>query len=170
MDERGELHEGLDTFLGHLFGLVATDELNLVADVEMSFTQVRALHLLAAADEPQPLHRIAERLGLSLTATGRNIDRLVRLGSVDRRENPVDRRSRLVSITPHGLDVIEQHRAPRRRALHAFVAGLPDDSVRAFLDALRPLMADDHFGPGQPAVPSQLSPTDHEENHVPHGG
>lgn len=171
MNERCELYTGLDTLFRHLFSLAESDQLSFVADVELSFTQIRTLHLLATADEPLPIHEVARQLGLSLTSAGRNIDHLVRLGSVIRRENPSDRRIKLVSITPQGLRVIDQHFEPRRRALRAFVERLPEENVRAFLDALRPLMAIDYFTADLSTAQPQLPPADPEETtYVPYGG
>jgi DNA-binding MarR family transcriptional regulator len=168
VSERAELYEGLEAFLQHLFCLAESDELSFLADVELSFTQVRALFVLAAADEPQPIHQVAHRLGLSLAAVGRSLDGLVRLGSVERRESPADRRVKLVSITPEGLRVVDQHLEPRRRALHTFVEHLSAEHVRAFLTALRPLMAGDHLTAGPSAAHSQLPQTDQKEIHVHH--
>ncbi len=168
MSERAELYEGLESFLQHLFSLAESDELSFLADVELSFTQVRALFVLAAADEPQPIHQVANRLGLSLTAVGRNLDGLVRLGSVERRESTADRRVKLVSITPEGLKVVDQHLEPRRRALHTFVERLPAENVRAFLTALRPLMAGDYATAGPSAAHSQFPKADQKEVHVHH--
>ncbi|MFF3371337.1 MarR family winged helix-turn-helix transcriptional regulator [Streptomyces sp. NPDC002680] len=124
--------------------------------------------LLAAAEEPQPIHQIAHRSGLSLTAARRDIDRLVRLGSVERRESPADRRVKLVSITPTGLKVIDQHLEPRRRALRIFVEHRPERNVQTFLSALRPWAADDCFTAGPSVARSQPPPTEQKEVHVHH--
>ncbi|WP_416979729.1 MarR family winged helix-turn-helix transcriptional regulator [Streptomyces sp. T028] len=171
MSERTELYDGLETFLQYLFTLAESEELSVPSDMEVSFTQVRALVLLTAADEPRPIHQVAQQLGLSLTSASRNIDRLVRLGSVERRECSADRRVKLVSVTPHGRRVVDQHLEPRRRAVRTFVERLPDGNVRAFLTALRPLLADGSFAVGPTATQLPLPPTDQtdqKETHVHH--
>lgn len=140
MDARGELFESLEAFLKQLVALTEAEGLTFLADVELTFTQVRTTMLLACS-EPQPISSVADRLGLSVHAAGRNIDRLVEVGIVERRECPEDRRVKLVSLSPHGLELIDQHTDVRRRALRTFVDRLPDDQVDAFVAVLRSVLA-----------------------------
>lgn len=149
MNDRDQLFEGLDLFLRRLIGLVESEGLSVLADAELPITQVRTVMLLACAHDPLPIGAVADRLGLSVHAAGRNIDRLVDLGYVERRESPEDRRVKLVSLSAVGLDTVDQHLTARRRAMHTFIDRLTDDQVRAFTDVLTPLLAGDYLLPRQ---------------------
>ncbi len=140
MDVRGELFDSLEDFVRQLVGLVELEGLSFLVDVELSFTQVRMAMLLACS-EPRPIRSIADQLELSVHAAGRNIDRLVEVGIVERREDPDDRRVRLVSLSAQGLDLVDRHLEARRRALRTFIDRLPDEQVEALADALRPVLA-----------------------------
>ncbi|MTV25231.1 MarR family transcriptional regulator [Nitriliruptoraceae bacterium ZYF776] len=63
-------------------------------------TDVQAMALLAAAGEPLTAGELSRRLELSTGATTRLIDRLERVGHLQRSPDPADRRRRLVSVTP----------------------------------------------------------------------
>lgn len=159
MDDRQELFDALDAFLHQLIGLAESEGLTVMADAEMSFTQVRTLMLLACS-EPLPISAVAETLALSVHAAGRNIDRLVAIDLVERQENPDDRRVKLVSLTPRGRGLIEEHRATQQRALRTFIGRLPGDQVSAFAAVLRPIVTDGYFHASSPATHS----LDHEDH------
>ena len=127
-------------------GLAESEGMSFLVDVELSFTQVRTTMLLACS-EPMPIGSVADQLGLSIHAASRNIDRLVEVGLVERRENPQDRRVKLVSLTARGREMIDQHLHARQRALRTFIDRLPDDKVNAFADVLRGVLAGDYLLP-----------------------
>lgn len=153
MDDRRELFEGLEVFFQRLMGMAESEGLAFLADAEMSFTQVRTLMLLSCS-EPLPIGSVAEQLTLSVHAAGRNIDRLVDVGMVERRENSEDRRVKLVSLTPQGRGLMEEHLTSRRRALQTFIDRLSADQVGAFVGVLRPILAGDYFRPSTPSTDS----------------
>jgi DNA-binding MarR family transcriptional regulator len=142
---RDELFDGLERFLQYLFSLGETEGLNYLADRDLSLPQVRLLLLLSGTDEPLPLHRVGEELGLSDAAACRNVDRLVKSGSVARRESAEDRRVRLVSITDDGRALIDQHLEVRRAAVRTLVDRLPDDEVSAFAALMDRLYSGGHL-------------------------
>jgi DNA-binding MarR family transcriptional regulator len=125
-------------------GLVDTESLNFLVDVEMSITQIRMLMLLSWS-EPMPIRSVADQLDLSVHAAGRNIDRLVEHGLVERRESSDDRRVKLVSLSPRGLQLVDGHLAARKRSLRKFVDGLPTEQAAALVAALRPILADGYL-------------------------
>jgi DNA-binding MarR family transcriptional regulator len=49
---------------------------------------------------------VGRRLGVSKQAAGKTIDRLAELGYVDRAAEPADRRSKLVVLTPRGIEAL----------------------------------------------------------------
>ncbi len=93
-----------------------------LGELRLGFTQLAALYVLA--DGSTTVGELAEVLGRSPSATSRLIDGLVRRRLVERREEPEDRRQRLLGLTHRG------------RALLRAV-----DRARAdqFLTAVRPL-------------------------------
>jgi len=149
VDSRGELFDSLESFLRQLIGMVESEGLTFLADIELSFTQVRTTMLLACSG-PLPIGAVADHLDLSVHAAGRNIDRLVELGILERRENPDDRRVKLVSLSLPGLEMVDQHLAARRRALRAFIEQLPSEQVDALASALRPILAADYLHSRRP--------------------
>lgn len=152
VDPRTALAADFELLLQRLFALSESDGLSVLADVDLTWTQVRVTMLLACADE-NPIHWVAEKLGVSVHVAGRTIDQLVELGIVDRHENPADRRVKLVSLTPRGLELIDRHVTEKRKALRTFVDRLPDDSVAALAAAIGPIVASDYLEP-QPATAS----------------
>ncbi len=139
--------------LQRLCGLSGSEGLHALADADLTWSQVRVTMLLACS-EPLPIGSVSERLGTSIHSAGRTIDQLVCLGIVDRRESPADRRVKLVSLTPRGVEIIDQQLALRRRALQTFLSRLPDDQVTALADALRPILAGDYLHPDAHRVPA----------------
>jgi DNA-binding MarR family transcriptional regulator len=101
------------------------DHLRAVDELDLTLSQVRAIHTLACSD-PEPLSggRIAERLGISPAATSRALDGLVNKGILVRTESAEDRRVRLFAITPDGRAAAERLAALKRAQLERFVAGL----------------------------------------------
>src|SRR5690606_37449378 len=73
-----------------------------LAELDLTLAQARVLFSVVRRSEPQPIHTIAGELGLSMTAAGRNVDRLVRLGLLTREESPTDRRVKLVGPADEG--------------------------------------------------------------------
>ena len=71
-------------------------------DVDLTFTQLRALFVLAAADRPVRVSDLARGLKMSLASASALSDRLVRLGYVGRRTDPADRRAVLLEVAAKG--------------------------------------------------------------------
>ncbi len=67
-------------------------------ELELSISQAKTLFVLAQSTDPLPIHAVAEHIRLSVAATGRNIDSLVKMGLVERREDATDRRVKLVRV------------------------------------------------------------------------
>jgi DNA-binding MarR family transcriptional regulator len=79
------------------------------------------------------------------------IDRLVERGLIERSAHPTDRRSMLISLTPHGHELIAEIQAARRGHFEA----LCDPLTREELDQLVTLF-DKMMDPSRaPARPSQ---------------
>ncbi|NEW45728.1 MarR family transcriptional regulator [Nocardia cyriacigeorgica] len=120
--------DALERFLTGLFSASRSDSADKLVELDLSLSQARTLFVLGHDDRQQlPIHAIAERLSLSVTAAGRNVDRLVRLGLATRDESPEDRRVKLVGLSEHGREVIHDQMMCHREALDQLVERLPDD-------------------------------------------
>lgn len=138
--EPTDLYDVLVDFVTRLMNISESDGLDALIQSELSFSQARTLFLLTKTAEPMPIHAIAEGLGLSVAAAGRNVDQLVHLEMVERRESATDRRVKLVSLTPRGAKLAAQHIEAKRDSLKAFTQALPpeqcDQLHRALSDVL----------------------------------
>jgi len=113
--------------------------LQTVADLDLSFTQVKSLLVLRESDG-LAVKDLGARLNLSLPAASRAVDQLVQRGLVGRTESATDRRSRLVALLPAGRELLDDFTRARTSALERWAASLPADQQAALLDALLPIV------------------------------
>ena len=59
----------------------------LIAELGLSLTQVKTLHLLNEQDDPLSVGEVSEQLGVSVPAASRTVDGLLRKGWLERRED-----------------------------------------------------------------------------------
>ena len=142
-----ELHDVLEEFLVRLFSAGESEGLDAVIDMDLTFSQARTLLMLAHASEPVPIHEVADRLRLSVAAAGRNVDQMVKLDLVERRENPADRRVKLVSLSEAGDKIAHQHFDAKRDELKRFAQRLTPEHCQRLTDALVPILAGDFLQP-----------------------
>lgn len=140
-DPRPDASELLALFIQRIAAMLHFDTMETVVAFDLSLTQARILFALHHHDTPVPISQIATRLGSSVAATGRNIEHLVRLDLVSRADDPHDRRVKLISLAPAGLDLIGRKVEQNRRALHAFVERLPEADADRLAAALEPILA-----------------------------
>ena len=97
--------------------------------------QLRALVFIATRG-PQNPGDLAVELGVHASNATRTSEKLVRLGLLERREDPVDRRYVQLTLTPEGLQLVERVIEHRRNAVAEVLAAMPPDdreaAVRAF--------------------------------------
>ena len=110
----------------------------VLGEVGLSFTQMKALFVLAESEE-MTVKDISARLSMSLPAMSRSVDGLVQRGFVARRECESDRRSKQIALLPAGRDVIGRLTAARENALVAFASELTDAERTALYTALLPI-------------------------------
>ena len=118
--------------------LAESDGMDALIEMDLSFSHVRTLFCLAHIGTEIPIHQIADRLNLSVAAAGRNVDQLVKLNLVERRESPDDRRVKLISLTDAGQKVAGQHFESKRASIRTFAEELP----AAQRDALHTALTD----------------------------
>lgn len=148
-----DLYEALTAFVMRLMSAAESQGLDAMAEVDLSFSQSRMLFLLAKTGQPMPIHAIAQGIGLSDAAAGRNVEQLLKLDLVERRESPTDRRVKLVTITPVGEKVTMSHIDAKRESIKAFTAALPPEQRDHLFGALSDILAGD-----------VLRSRDHQEN------
>jgi DNA-binding MarR family transcriptional regulator len=136
-----QLGEELLGVVGYVMKSGQADALRAAAGLELSLSQLRALHVLEAADRELALHELAVAVGLSVPTTGRAVDGLVREGLVTRREDAVDRRVKRLAPTERGHEVVLRLIAARREAVGRIAETLSDDERVALSAALAPVLA-----------------------------
>jgi DNA-binding MarR family transcriptional regulator len=94
----------------------------------------RGYQVLSAAvrDEPGSQAALAARLGIDRTVMTYLLDDLVKAGLVERRQDPGDRRTRLVAATEHGRTVLDDLDKRFARAEQHILGGLSPADQAAF--------------------------------------
>ncbi len=107
-------------------------------EIAVTMPQAKLLYLLGAAGEMH-MSELVARLGVSLSTVSGLVDRVVDHGLATRREDPVDRRQVVVSLTEQGTAFIDRFRdlnAVQMRQLLGFVA---DDELVSVHNAVNAL-------------------------------
>jgi DNA-binding MarR family transcriptional regulator len=108
----------------------------LLAEAELSMTQLKMLHVLMEREREASVKEIAEELSMSLPNASRTIDGLLQRGLVERREDEHDRRVKRVGPTPAARELIDRVDTARLQGLAAWAAELSPVQRRTLLDAL----------------------------------
>jgi DNA-binding MarR family transcriptional regulator len=117
----------------------ASSVYELVAELDLSLTQMKTLHALADADVEVSVKDLADRLALSLPGTSRTVDALLRRGWLERREDEHDRRVKRVGITPAGRDIVERIDTARLVGIEKYTASLTPEQRSVLSSALSKL-------------------------------
>jgi DNA-binding MarR family transcriptional regulator len=86
----------------------------------LPFGRVRALRRLY--DGPLALHELADAMGSDAAAATVAVNYLEKRGLVVRKAHPTNRRSKIVSLTPKGREVVARGKAVTEHAPPAFAA------------------------------------------------
>jgi DNA-binding MarR family transcriptional regulator len=138
-----ELSRQLIAFVGYLMQTHSRDVMQLSAEFELSFSQMKALQSLFNATEPVSVKALGEGLGLSLAAMSRAAEGLVQRGLVSRLEDTQDRRIKRLSLTASGRDIVQKLREVRMAGFDQFVASLSPKEHALLAKALEPILARD---------------------------
>jgi DNA-binding MarR family transcriptional regulator len=113
------------------------DFLPEISELDLSLTQLKGLSVLDEhVEEALSVKALSERLGLSLAATSRSVDGLVKRKLIERDEDPDDRRVRRVRLTARGRRTVERLVEIRIAALERLVESFDDDQREKLADAL----------------------------------
>jgi MarR family transcriptional regulator for hemolysin len=91
----------------------------------------QTLAALAFSDGPIATIELAERMAVQWPSLIRTLDGLEAEGLVERRVNPADKRSRLVTITAEGLAVFRQVKAVLDPTRAMLLEGFAEEDLRA---------------------------------------
>jgi DNA-binding MarR family transcriptional regulator len=108
---------------------------NIYAEADITTAEVGLLVPLRYADPPLTAIRLAEHLGMSRAGVAKTLTKLERRGLIDRTQNPADRRSTLIRLTPAGVGVIDEV-FPRELEAHAQLLSDLDQQYGAVLQSL----------------------------------
>jgi DNA-binding MarR family transcriptional regulator len=109
---------------------------NAIAELDLSFTQIKALCALDADGEDRSVKALADSLGVSLPAMSRAVDGLFERGLVGREEDRADRRVKRVRLTEAGRAVPRALNEARLSALEGLMSSLDDEEAKALGGAL----------------------------------
>jgi DNA-binding MarR family transcriptional regulator len=128
-------------FLSHLKKSGEAHILSVAAGLDLSFSQLRALLVLADCQEELAVHELAARLGSSVATAGRAVHALARAGLVTRREDEQDRRVKRVRLAEQGRALVSGFVQARREAIRECVESLSDRERENLAEALAPILA-----------------------------
>lgn len=105
---------------------------------ELTMAQLKVL-MRVPAEGRQHLGDVAEALGIGLPTASHLVDRLVRQGLLQRREDPEDRRYVLVARTAAGEDLVDRLRRAGKERWRAWLGRLQPAELRALALGLEAL-------------------------------
>jgi DNA-binding MarR family transcriptional regulator len=117
------------------------DFFETVGELDLSFTQVRALSILTSELERATLGELGQRIGLSLPAVSRAVEGLVKRGYVTRAEDADDRRFKQVAATAEGRSLMERLMELRVAGFGTFVETLEPAERERLARAIAPIVA-----------------------------
>jgi DNA-binding MarR family transcriptional regulator len=120
----------LAQYEGVMFTQIMLSMARSLRDDNLSLAQVAALHLLGIKHELR-IGEVAEAIGMQLPGASKVMADLVDRGLCARREDPTDRRAKVVSLTAKGrklIDGIASRRAQEASFAMADIDGVVSDS------------------------------------------
>ena len=145
MQSREELVEKLVEHMERMQSHMRVRLAPVWSGLDLTMPQAKTLFFLA--DEPRRMRGIAGRLGVEMPSATSMIDRLVNKGLVERRQDPVDRRAVVCSLTPAGRDAVEKVWSVRVARTEALAAVLTTEELEVVVPAMQ-IMADAVRRPG----------------------
>jgi DNA-binding MarR family transcriptional regulator len=133
------LSSPLTAFLLEMSGHMMVSLTRSLRHESMSMAEFASVSLLLKA-EPMRINELAEALEHPLPAASRIVSSLVDRGLVERREDPEDRRAKVLTLTPAGralMDSLAASLVERVEASLAGMAGSVTDTMRPVFAALR---------------------------------
>jgi DNA-binding MarR family transcriptional regulator len=111
----------------------------ILGELDLTMTQMKTLGMLDDCVQEVSVKELSERLALSLPATSRTVDGLLRRGLLSRHEDADDRRIKRVRLTDEGRAMVRRIVTARLQGLESYAATLSDDQRARLMAALAEL-------------------------------
>jgi len=134
--DRAALTRDMYALASYLMRTANVGTFEKIAELDLSFTQLKALCALEMDGEERSVKALADSLGVSLPTMSRAVDGLFERGFVDRQEDPADRRMKRVRLTDAGRTVPQALNESRLSALQELMGSLQDEEAQALAGAL----------------------------------
>jgi len=102
----------------------------------LSMSQIGVLGMLCHHREAFGVREIGERLRVSSAAASQLVDRLAQGGFVERSEDPLDRRTRRISVTDRGRSLFEGRLNDTPHWIEELATALSDGEQKVVMEAL----------------------------------
>jgi DNA-binding MarR family transcriptional regulator len=132
-----QVTEQLTALMKHLLVTTSRDFFGELEKAGISLTQIKSLAMLADSEEPMSVKVLSDLMGLSVPGISRAVDGLVQRREIKRVEDPRDRRSKLLSVTPRGRRTHDRLLAIRMAGVRRFVDELEPEEQEALAHGLR---------------------------------
>ena len=101
----------------------------------LSFSQINILMGLVHSGDTS-VSEVGDKLGVSNAAASQAVDRLVIMGLIQRTEDPEDRRSKQLVLTPKGHALIEKAIEARSQWIHGLAQSLDGEQQNTIIFSL----------------------------------
>lgn len=105
-------------------------------DTGHSRTSWQTLFSIAFSGETTTTMSLSQRMGVQWPSLVRTLNHLELDGLITREGNPDDRRSRLISVTPAGAEIIRQVKPVLDRTRHDILGHVTDEQLRQAIQLL----------------------------------
>lgn len=106
-------------------------------ELDLTMPQMKTF-VVVAKEGPVTIGHVSEHLGVGPATASHLVDRLVRSGLVERREDALDRRRALVMVSPQGAELAERLRGERDR-MREWLSRMDEEDVAALTRGMRAL-------------------------------
>jgi DNA-binding MarR family transcriptional regulator len=130
-----ELVAGFERLMQRLADTHAPDFL----EIAVTMPQAKLLYLLGASGELH-MSELVTRLGVSLSTVSGLVDRVVDAGLASRREDALDRRQVVVSLTSAGADFVDRFRELNARQMRELLEEVDEAGLRHVQGAIDALL------------------------------
>ncbi|HEY1100325.1 MAG TPA: MarR family transcriptional regulator [Myxococcota bacterium] len=110
-------------------------QLRQINELGLTFPMIITLNVIAFEGR-QTMTTLLDHLSLSTSATSHLIQRLVELGLVERRDNPDDRRQKIIALTNRGTAFVGEMMAGRFAEMRESIAPLSSSTKQALFDVM----------------------------------
>lgn len=135
MTERRRLLDEISALEIRLLAVGLPEQTSSLLDYDITLQQIRAFAFVYAHGQT-PMKRLADALGIRPNVATGIVQRLVDRGLIERRENPDDRRVRLLSVTDQGDALIDDLAAIILAKTREALERLSDEQLRRLHEIL----------------------------------